>query len=121
MAVKIRLRRIGKRSIPCHRIVVADGRSPRDGRFIEQVGTYDPIHEQESVDVARVDYWVGCGAQMSDTVRAIVRRARAGISLGSARAAAQKSADAKSEKDEKPAKAAKTEAAPAAAAGETKE
>lgn len=88
MSVKIRLRRTGKRNAPYHRIVVTDSRSPRDGRFIENIGVYDPRHKQERVDLERVDYWVAHGAQMSDTVRAIAQRARAGISLGSKRATA---------------------------------
>lgn len=81
MAVKIRLRRVGKRNAACHRIVVADGRSPRDGRFIEIIGTYDPRHKAETVDLARADYWVGNGAQPSPTVAAIIKRARAGIPM----------------------------------------
>jgi len=79
MAVKIRLRRTGKRNAPAHRIVVADSRSPRDGRFIESIGVYDPRRKFEQIDVERVDYWVGNGAQVSETVAAIVKRARAGI------------------------------------------
>jgi len=84
MAVKIRLRRTGKKNAACHRIVVADARSPRDGRFIENIGLYDPRHKNENVDLERVDYWVGNGAQMSDTVKAIVTRAREGRSLAPA-------------------------------------
>jgi small subunit ribosomal protein S16 len=81
MAVRIRLRRTGKRNAPAHRIVVADQRSPRDGRFIEVVGHYDPRNRTESVRLDRVDYWLSQGAQPSDTVDAIVKRARAGVSL----------------------------------------
>ena len=88
MAVKIRLRRVGKLSQPCHRIVVADSRSPRDGRFIENIGTYDPRHDTERVDLARADYWLSKGAQPSPTVAAIIKRARAGISRGAAPKAA---------------------------------
>jgi small subunit ribosomal protein S16 len=77
MAVKIRLRRTGKKNAPAHRIVVADCRSPRDGRFIELLGNYDPLNQTEKVDVARYDYWVSVGAQPSLTVQNIVRRARA--------------------------------------------
>lgn len=77
MSVKIRLRRTGKRNAPCHRIVVADTRSPRDGRFIEIIGVYDPRHEFERIDLARVDYWIPRGAQPSETVSAIIKRARA--------------------------------------------
>ncbi len=79
MAVKIRLRRAGKTNAPSHRVVVADSRSPRDGRFIELVGIYDPRKNFEQIDLERVDYWIGNGAQPSDTVSAMIRRARAGI------------------------------------------
>ncbi|MBT7163521.1 MAG: 30S ribosomal protein S16 [Victivallales bacterium] len=82
MAVKIRLRRTGKRNAPCHRIVVADGRSPRDGRFIECIGTYDPRAKAEKIDLERADHWVSQGAQPSETVQAIMNRARAGKPLG---------------------------------------
>lgn len=81
MAVRIRLRRTGKRNAASHRIVVADARSPRDGRFIENIGTYDPRHKEEIIDLERVDYWVGQGAQPSDTVNAIINRAREGRPL----------------------------------------
>jgi len=78
MAVKIRLRRTGKLSQPCHRIVVADGRSPRDGKFIENIGFYDPRHNVERVDLARADHWLSVGAQPSQTVSSILARARDG-------------------------------------------
>jgi small subunit ribosomal protein S16 len=76
MSVKIRLRRTGKINAACHRIVVADSRSPRDGRFIEIIGYYDPRHNDEKVDLERADYWVSKGAQPSETVSAIIKRAR---------------------------------------------
>lgn len=82
MAVRIRLRRTGKRNAACHRIVVADSRSPRDGRFIEILGMYDPRGKSETVDLERADYWLSQGAQPSETVEAIIKRARAGIPLG---------------------------------------
>lgn len=82
MAVRIRLRRTGKRNAPSHRIVVADGRSPRDGRFIETIGTYNPVQKAETVDLERVDYWISQGAQPSDTVWGIIKRVRAGVPLG---------------------------------------
>lgn len=78
MAVKIRLRRTGKRNAPSHRIVVVDGRSPRDGRFIEIIGYYDPRNKREEVDVERADYWVSQGAQPSETVQHIIERVRSG-------------------------------------------
>ena len=76
MSVKIRLRRTGKINAACHRIVVADSRSPRDGRFIEIIGYYDPRHNDEKIDLERADYWVSKGAQPSETVNAIIKRAR---------------------------------------------
>ena len=78
MAVSIRLRREGAINRPYYRIVVADARSPRDGKFIEHIGNYDPKKEGDNanIDLARVDYWLSCGAQPSDTVRSIIRKAR---------------------------------------------
>jgi len=81
MAVRIRLRRTGKRNAPSHRIVVADSRSPRNGRFIEIIGTYDPRGKVEQVDLERADYWISHGAQPSETVSAILKRSRAGVPL----------------------------------------
>ena len=80
MSVTIRLRRMGKKKQPHYRIVAADSRSPRDGRFVENLGYYQPISDPArlSVDLARVDYWVGQGASVSSTVRSLVSRARAG-------------------------------------------
>ncbi|MBP1582851.1 MAG: 30S ribosomal protein S16 [Victivallales bacterium] len=78
MSVKIRLRRTGKRNAACHRIVVADSRSPRDGRFIEIIGVYDPRHEFERIDLERADYWISHGAQPSETVASIIKRAKEG-------------------------------------------
>ena len=75
--VKIRLRRIGTRNVPAYRIVVADIRSPRDGRFIENLGTYDPRKAGDNfrVDLDRAKYWVQKGAQPSETVRSILKKA----------------------------------------------
>lgn len=81
MAVKIRLRRTGKTNAGSHRIVVADSRSPRDGRFIENIGVYDPRHKFEDIDVERAEYWISQGAQPSETVAAIIKRARAGVPM----------------------------------------
>ena len=81
MSVKIRLRRTGKLNQACHRIVVCDGRSPRDGRFIEVIGYYDPRHADERINLERVDYWIPRGAQPSDTVKKIIERARTGKKL----------------------------------------
>jgi len=75
--VRIRLRRVGTKNVPCYRIVVADGRSPRDGRFIENVGTYDPRKAGENfkVDLERVKHWMQRGAQPSNTVRSFLKKA----------------------------------------------
>lgn len=77
MAVKIRLRRVGTTNVPCYRIVVADQRSPRDGRFIENIGTYDPQKAKDTfqVNLDRAKYWISKGAQPSDTVRSILKKA----------------------------------------------
>ncbi len=75
MAVKIRLKRMGAKQKPFYRIIVADSRSPRDGRFIETVGTYDPIKENDNITVneERVLSWLQNGAQPTDTVKSILR------------------------------------------------
>ena len=78
--VKIRLRRMGAKKAPYYRIVVADSRAPRDGRFIEEIGTYDPMAEgaaQIKVDMDRANYWVANGAQPTDTVRGLLKKAEA--------------------------------------------
>jgi small subunit ribosomal protein S16 len=78
MATVIRLRREGARNKPAFRVVVTDKRSPRDGKFIEIIGNYDPKKpgDNANIDLARVDYWVTNGAQPSDTVRSIIKKAR---------------------------------------------
>ncbi|MDE2804649.1 MAG: 30S ribosomal protein S16 [Gemmatimonadota bacterium] len=80
MSVKIRLRRMGKKKQPHYRIVVADSRSPRDGRFVENLGYYNPIPDPARlvVDLDRVDFWIGQGAILSRTVGNLVTKARAG-------------------------------------------
>jgi small subunit ribosomal protein S16 len=77
MAVRIRLKRVGAKNSPVFRIVVADGRSPRDGKFIEEVGAYWPRKKADNVklDVERAKYWVSKGAQPSDTVASFLRKA----------------------------------------------
>jgi len=71
------MKRVGAKNSPVFRIVVADGRSPRDGKFIEEVGTYQPLKKGENVvmDLERVKYWVSKGAQPSDTVASFIRKA----------------------------------------------
>lgn len=75
MAVKIRLARHGAKKKPFYRIVVADSESPRDGRFIETVGTYDPVQQPAAVDIKedRVKYWLGQGAKPTNTVRTLIK------------------------------------------------
>ncbi len=75
--VKIRLRRMGAKKAPFYRVVVADSRYPRDGRFIEEIGTYDPRQNPAAVniDVERAQAWVKAGAQPTDTVRDLLKRA----------------------------------------------
>ena len=77
MAVKIRLRRMGAKKAPFYRIVVADSRYPRDGRFIEEIGTYNPLTDPASVNVnaERAQEWIKNGAQPTDTVRGILKKA----------------------------------------------
>ena len=76
MAVSIRLRREGAKNRPYYRVVVADGRSPRDGKFIEVIGTYDPKKpgHNSSLNVERAEYWISKGAQPSDTVRSLIKK-----------------------------------------------
>ena len=77
MAVRIRLKRVGSLNKPVFRIVVADSRSPRDGKFIEEIGTYHPLKKGDNVvvDTERARYWISKGAQPSDTVASFLRKA----------------------------------------------
>ena len=77
--VKIRLRRMGAKKAPYYRIVVADSRCPRDGRFIEEIGTYDPMAEGDNfkVDRERAKYWISNGAQPTETVRGLLTKVEA--------------------------------------------
>ena len=77
--VKIRLRRMGAKKAPYYRIVVADSHFPRDGRFIEELGTYDPTASPSAVkvDLERARYWIANGAQPTDTVKALLKKAEA--------------------------------------------
>ena len=76
MSVSIRLRREGSKNRPYYRVVVADSRSPRDGKFVEIIGTYDPKQtgQNSSFSVERAEYWISKGAQPSDTVRSLIRK-----------------------------------------------
>jgi small subunit ribosomal protein S16 len=75
--VRIRLKRVGAKNAPVYRIVVTDGRSPRDGRFIEELGSYLPLKKGENVqvDLDRATYWLSKGAQPSATVASFLRKA----------------------------------------------
>ncbi len=77
MAVKIRLRRMGAKKAPFYRIVVADSRSPRDGRFIEEIGFYDPLKNPAVINIneERALDWLQKGAQLSDTAKALFNKA----------------------------------------------
>ena len=77
--VKIRLRRMGAKKAPFYRVVVADSRYPRDGRFIEEIGTCDPLTEPATIkiDMERAKYWISNGAQPTDTVRGLLKKAEA--------------------------------------------
>ena len=77
--VKIRLRRVGAKKAPFYRVVVADSHFARDGRFIEEIGTYDPLTEPATIkiDMERAKYWLSNGAQPTDTVRGLLKKAEA--------------------------------------------
>lgn len=76
MAVKIRLRRMGQKKAPFYRIVVADSRYPRDGRFIEEIGYYNPMTDpaEVKIDDEKAKDWIAKGAQPTDTVRALLKK-----------------------------------------------
>jgi len=76
MAVRIRLKRMGAKKNPFYRVVVADSRSPRDGRFIEEIGTYNPVANpaQVNIDSEKAQKWLKNGAQPTDTVKALLKK-----------------------------------------------
>ena len=76
MAVKIRLRRMGAKKAPFYRVVVADSRYPRDGRFVEEIGTYDPTKEPSVVNInaEKAKEWIAKGAQPTDTVKVLLKK-----------------------------------------------
>ncbi|MGA3284774.1 MAG: 30S ribosomal protein S16 [Verrucomicrobiota bacterium] len=77
MAVKIRMKRVGAKNAPFFRIVVADSRSPRDGKFIEELGSYRPLKKGDNftLNLDRAKYWISKGAQPSDTVASFIKKA----------------------------------------------
>jgi small subunit ribosomal protein S16 len=109
MAVSIRLRREGAKNRPYYKVVVADNRSPRDGKFIEIIGTYDPKipGQNSSLNIERAEYWIGKGAQPSDTVRSLIKKNK------NPEAAAKKVAAVEAKKAAKPKAPAESEPAPA--------
>ena len=76
MAVKIRLRRMGQKKAPFYRVIVADSRSPRDGKFIEEIGYYDPMVKEGGVkiDADKAQTWIKNGAQPTETVKALLKK-----------------------------------------------
>jgi small subunit ribosomal protein S16 len=76
MAVKIRLRRMGAKKAPFYRVVVADSRYPRDGRFIEEIGTYNPLNDpaEIKIDAEKAQQWIKNGAQPTDTVKVLFKK-----------------------------------------------
>jgi small subunit ribosomal protein S16 len=95
MSVSIRLRREGAKNRPYYRIVVADKRSPRDGKFIEIIGTYDPKQtgQNSSFNVERAEYWISKGAKPSDTVRSLIKRQKNAAPAEPASKAGQESSE----------------------------
>lgn len=77
MPVRIRLKRIGAKNTPVFRLVVADGRSPRDGKFLEEIGTYNPLKAgvNYTIDLERAKYWISVGALPSETVASMIKKA----------------------------------------------
>ncbi len=78
MAVRIRLKRVGTTNTPAYRIVVADGRSPRDGKFIEEIGSYQPLKKDNNfaLKLDRAEHWISRGAQPSETVASFIKKAK---------------------------------------------
>lgn len=76
MAVKIRLKRVGAKKAPFYHVVIADSRSPRDGKFIEQIGTYNPLTDpaQINIDAEKAEKWLKNGAQPTETVRVLLKK-----------------------------------------------
>ena len=74
MAVKMRLRRMGAKKAPTYRVIIADSRSPRDGRFIEEIGYFNPRTDDIKIDAEKAKTWIKNGAQPTDTVRALLKK-----------------------------------------------
>jgi small subunit ribosomal protein S16 len=105
MAVSIRLRREGAKNRPYYKVVVADKRSPRDGKFIETIGTYDPKKPgyNSTLNIDRVEYWISKGAQPSDTVRSLIKKNKKTVTAeASPRAEAEAEAEASQSTEQEP-------------------
>ena len=74
MAVRIRLQRYGAKKKPFYRVVASESRSPRDGRFLEIIGTYDPLTENVNVDAEKIEKWLSNGAKPTDTVKSLFKK-----------------------------------------------
>lgn len=96
MAVSIRLRREGAKNRPYYKVVVADSRSPRDGKFIEIIGTYDPKKpgHNSTLKLDRAEYWISKGAQASDTVRSLIKKNKKQVASASGEPASERPAPA---------------------------
>jgi small subunit ribosomal protein S16 len=105
MAVSIRLRREGALNRPYYKVVVADSRSPRDGKFIEILGTYDPKKSghNSTLKLDRIDHWISKGAQPSDTVRSLIKKNRKQTTSAPAEEAAPVEAPAETASEPAPA------------------
>jgi small subunit ribosomal protein S16 len=104
MAVSIRLRREGAKNRPYYKVVVADRRSPRDGKFIETVGTYDPKKpgHNSTLNIDRVEYWISKGAQPSDTVRSLIKKNKKATATAEPSSGAQREASQTTQEEPSP-------------------
>ena len=123
--VRIRLKRTGTRNAVCFRVVVMDQRSSRNGKAIEELGFYNPRTKEEKVNVARADYWMSVGAEVSETAKDVIERARGGVVLKDrvrpANISKKAKAKAAAEAEAKAAAEAEAKAAAEAAAAEAAE
>jgi small subunit ribosomal protein S16 len=119
MAVVLRLKKTGAKNNSCFRIVAMDKKSARDGKAIEELGLYDPRHKDEKCNLERAEYWLSVGAQPSETVSAIIKRAKDGVKLADrvkkVKPSKKALAKAEAEKEAKAAAQAEAAAAPAEA------
>ena len=121
MAVKIRMKRTGAKNDACYRVVAADMRSPRDGKNLEILGWYSPAAKGKTFELKleRIDHWLGNGAQISDTVASLVKKARKAPAMPVAETVVEPAVEPVAAVTETPEAEAAVEAAPAEAAPET--